>query len=150
MKKKLTFIILLTTLCIAGYSFYGVSATAIVSRENNTCPLEAPIQVTLSNYTFKRMVRAHISMEMWVNNISENKLDNKYFTFNKAVPPFRTAVGCFADDYLLIRSDIPHSASPNSPLPKGIGGEAIRTVIEYNKITKGAEIVIFSVQPDFI
>ncbi len=130
-------------LSITFYSFYGVSAKASLwdpgGSDNNGCRSAAPINVTLTNYSFRRVARAEISLEVWVNGQARNVLaDPRKREFDLVTPPFSTRSMCFSDS--LFERDNEDEQGNN--LAVSVITNANRWMSSYVKFRKNAQISV--------
>lgn len=94
----------LIAVLIAAYSFYGVKVDAGVEQSglNYKCGSDAPIMVTVHNYTFQRLAGARLTLEGWRDGRSKSILAKDRFYFDVVTGPFRTSEECFSDDAFAI------------------------------------------------
>lgn len=92
-----------------GYLLYGRSIEATLQRHNNPCPLDAPIAVTIRNWTPFTIHRTHFQMEAWEGARTENLLSSGLFGYNasRKINPFSSETICYSDSFFT--SPIKHS-----------------------------------------
>lgn len=86
--------VVLTAIGLSLAQLWGVRVTASLSG----CPLESPISISVTNYTFSRVARLSIVLEGWKGGVSENILASNRYRFSYSIPPFETRTACYSDD----------------------------------------------------
>ncbi|MFD0909953.1 hypothetical protein [Ruegeria arenilitoris] len=121
--------------------FYGVSVTASLwepgGSDNGGCRSNAPINVTLKNFSFRRVARAEISLEVWVDGRAKSVLiDPPERNFDLIAPPFSIRSMCFSDS--LFDWDDENERGDNSAI--SIITNANRFMASYAKFRENAQI----------
>lgn len=139
--KVLVTIAATVTLALTVFAFYGpVVKASVDTSQPGTCPLNFPIKVSVTNLTLQKVARVHLELEAWRDGRSNNVLSNRYFTFDKTLPPFESATLCLYDKAVSVES-----ASEGSDY----FGHALRDVNESVMKTKGLKIAIMRIEPEY-
>ena len=143
--KYMRFVVTGCIFILIGINYYGVTASAKLwnpfDRDSHTgCKSAYPIEVTLQNWTFHKVVGTQMRIEFWRNGRANNLLKDSsfgyYFTY--IVGPFQTKKWCVSDSLF---DDIRHA--PNTGLEEEQAGiSSVRIVQDANYyMTKYTELI---------
>lgn len=124
--------------------------------DNDFCTSGAPIAVTVTNWSLRRLARVYFDMELWLDNRSRNVLvDTDARLFDAAVAPFSSETLCFTDTLFeqMFASPETSSTSADASAPKNLMAEAIpllnKQLAEYSQIATRATVSVHLYQPEY-
>ncbi|WP_339494594.1 hypothetical protein [Pseudomonas sp. RA_105y_Pfl2_P56] len=80
-------------------SLYGVTVSAKLRGQDAgpKCPLDHPIEIYVSNFTFKRLAGVIVQIEGWRDGNSTNILSGRNLSFTRVLAPFESGSACYSD-----------------------------------------------------
>ncbi|MFH1803266.1 MAG: hypothetical protein ABID63_00060 [Pseudomonadota bacterium] len=84
-----------------GYMLYGRSIEGTVQRQGSSCPPNAPISVTIRNWTPFPIHRTDFKMQAWSGRNTKNLLIESQYGYNTQlkVDPFSSETFCYSDAF---------------------------------------------------
>jgi len=143
---------LLAAALIALYALYGVKVRADLSRKTNiACPQTHPIEVTVHNFTFRRLAKVTLKLEGWRNDRSTDILSNNSYVFDAVIKPFSSRYECFSDKAFYVPSTSPSLAEgvPENAQVRINIGDVFKEMNEFNDKTDGVKIVVREIHTEF-
>lgn len=123
---------------------YGVRVKAVLSHTGKNdirCPIESPVQVVVTNYTFRRVARVSVQLEGWRNGRSDNILKGMGYDFPFVVGPFESREACYRDAAFDV-SGTPTTKQSSTGRWLVDAGAVIEQVNRYGRLADGVELVV--------
>lgn len=140
--------VLIAVLLCAGYCLYGVKVQTDLGRAGHFyCGYKYPIRVTVYNFTFKRLAKVSLTLEGWRDGRSADVLSNNRFVFDAVVKPFTRETQCFEDDAFYTPRATP--TEDGSKEQKINMDDVIKDMAMFDQKTRGVEIIVKDVEPEF-
>ena len=105
--KKPYIFAIISALTILGLMNYGVkiSATIPVGSGAKLCPVESPIHVTVTNFTFKKIKKVEFTLEFFESNTSRNMLEDSRYILEQVTDKFSTTHSCHTSNLITNLND---------------------------------------------